>query len=68
MNEKKLMKNDIIDKTKTRAGTIGELFRFMRKRRMWWLMPMIVMLLLVGVLLILASMSSTFAPFIYTLF
>ena len=62
------MKNDMLDKTKSRASTIGELFRFLGKRKMWWLMPMVVMLLLIGALLILASVSSTFAPFIYTLF
>jgi hypothetical protein len=58
----------MLEKSKARAGIIGELFKFLKKRKLWWLMPMIVMLLIVGVLLILATVSSTFAPFIYTLF
>ncbi len=58
----------MLDKTKSRAGIISELFKFLKKRKLWWLMPMITMLLIVGALLILATVSSTFAPFIYTLF
>lgn len=58
----------MLDKTKSRAGIIGELFKFLKKRKLWWLMPMITMLLIVGALLILATVSSSFAPFIYTLF
>lgn len=58
----------MLDKTKSRAGIVGELFGFLKKRRMWWLIPLVVMLLLVGVLLILATVAPAFAPFVYTLF
>lgn len=58
----------MINRTKSRANIMKELFRFLWKRKMWWLVPMIVMLLIFGALLILASASPAFAPFIYTLF
>ena len=58
----------MIDSSKSRAGVIRELFGFLWKRKMWWLFPMIAMLLIFGLLLILASASPAFAPFIYTLF
>lgn len=58
----------MIESTKSRAGIIKELFGFLWKRKMWWLVPMIAMLLIFGFLLILASASPAFAPFIYTLF
>ena len=58
----------MIQKTRSRAGVVKELFGFLWKRKLWWLLPMIVMLLVFGILLILASASPAFAPFIYTLF
>ncbi len=58
----------MLNTTKSRAGVVKELFGFLWKRKMWWLIPMIVMLLLFGALIILASASPAFAPFIYTLF
>lgn len=58
----------MLDSAKSRASILKELFAFLWKRKMWWLIPMIVVLLLVLSLVILASASSTFAPFIYTLF
>lgn len=58
----------MLDKTKSRAGIISELFGFLWKRKMWWLMPLVVMLLIVGALLILATVSPAIAPFVYTLF
>jgi hypothetical protein len=50
-----------------RMGIVGELFRFLWKRKLYWLIPMIVVLIIVGVFLILSANPST-APFIYTLF
>ena len=50
-----------------RFETLGELLRFLWKRRLWWLLPMIVMLVLFILLLIFAQ-GSAIAPFIYTLF
>jgi hypothetical protein len=58
----------MLEKTKSRASVVGELFGFLKKRKMWWLIPLIAMLLVVGLLLILATVSPAFAPFIYTLF
>jgi hypothetical protein len=58
----------MLDKTKSRASVVGELFGFLKKRKMWWLIPLVAMLLVAGLLLILATVSPAFAPFIYTLF
>lgn len=58
----------MLDKTKSRVGVVGELFGFLKKRKMWWLIPLVAMLLVAGLLLILATVSPAFAPFIYTLF
>lgn len=58
----------MLSKTKSRVGIVGELFGFLMKRKMWWLIPLVAMLLVAGLLLILATVSPAFAPFIYTLF
>ena len=51
----------------TRLGILGELMRFLWKRKLWWLIPMIVVLVLFALLLVFAQ-GSALAPFIYTLF
>ncbi len=51
----------------SRLGILGELLRFLWKRKLWWLIPMIVMLIVFAVLLV-AAQGSALAPFIYTLF
>ena len=51
----------------SRLGILGELLRFMWKRKLWWLIPMIVVLVLFAVLLVFAQ-GSAVGPFIYTLF
>ncbi|NCO32613.1 MAG: hypothetical protein AUJ92_14840 [Armatimonadetes bacterium CG2_30_59_28] len=55
-----------IERTRTKLGIIGELFRFLMARKLWWMIPLIVVLILFGVLIILAQ-SSAIAPFIYPL-
>ena len=51
----------------TRLGIIGDLLRFLWRRKLWWMIPMIIMLILFAVLLVFAQ-GSAVAPFIYTLF
>jgi hypothetical protein len=51
----------------SRLGTIGELLRFLWKRRLWWLIPMILVLVFFLVLLV-SAQSSAILPFIYSLF
>ncbi len=51
----------------TQLGTIGELLRFMWRRKLWWMIPMILVLVMFAALLIFA-LGSAIAPFIYTLF
>lgn len=50
-----------------RIGILGELFRFLWKRRLWWIIPMILALVLLTGLLVFAE-GSAIAPFIYSLF
>jgi hypothetical protein len=51
----------------TRLGIIGELLRFLWRRKLWWLIPMMVAVALFAMLMVFAQ-GSTVAPFIYTLF
>ena len=51
----------------SRMGILGELLRFLWKRKLWWMIPMIVMLILFSLFLV-AVQGSAIAPFIYTLF
>jgi Family of unknown function (DUF5989) len=46
---------------------LGELWRFLGKRKKLWLLPIIIICVGLGALLILAK-GSVLAPFIYTLF
>ena len=46
---------------------LGELWRFIKARKIYWLLPLILVVLLLGGLLVLAE-GSVVAPFIYTLF
>ena len=46
---------------------LGEVWNFLKVRKVWWLTPIIIMLILVG-LLIIFSQSSAISPFIYALF
>jgi hypothetical protein len=64
MNDKK---NPKAGSFLTQLGTIGELIRFMWKRKLYWLIPMMLVLVLFAALLIFAQ-GSVIAPFIYTLF
>jgi hypothetical protein len=48
------------------SGFVNELILMLMHNKKWWLTPIIFVLLLFGALIILGS--STYAPFIYTLF
>jgi|GEM_PF-199458 len=47
-------------------GIVAEFVDFILHNKRWWLTPIIIVLLLIGILVILGS--SSFAPFIYTVF
>lgn len=51
----------------SRMGTLGEMFKFFWKRKLYWLIPMIVVLVVFSLLIILGN-SGGIAPFIYTIF
>lgn len=46
---------------------LGELWDFLKVRKVWWLAPIILMLVLVGILIVFGQ-SSALSPFIYALF
>jgi hypothetical protein len=48
------------------AGTIREIFRFLKHNRKWWLIPVLVSSLLLAIAAYLSSSAA--APFIYSLF
>lgn len=50
----------------SRLGTMGELMRFLWKRKLYWMMPMMIVLFLFAALII-AGSAGGLAPFIYTL-
>ncbi|MBI5930864.1 MAG: hypothetical protein HY862_16255 [Chloroflexi bacterium] len=49
-----------------KLGILGEMLRFLWRRKLYWLIPMVVTLLLFAVLMVLSS-SGAAAPFIYSL-
>ncbi len=51
----------------SRVGVLGDLMRFLWKRKLWWLIPMIVALVIFGVLIALGA-SGVLSPFLYSLF
>ena len=55
-----------ISKEQKSVGFLKELLLMLRHNKKWWLTPIILVLLLFGALIIMGS--STYAPFIYTLF
>jgi hypothetical protein len=50
-----------------KAGILGELLRFLWRRKLWWMIPMVLMLLLLATLIVFGQ-GSAVAPFIYSLF
>lgn len=55
-----------IETIKTRSGTVGRLFGYLWKNKLWWLIPLIVVLV-VFFAIILFAQSTPLGPFIYTL-
>ena len=55
-----------ISKEEYSVGFLKELLLMLKHNKKWWLTPIILVLLLFGALIIMGS--STYAPFIYTLF
>lgn len=66
MNDKKNQNfEQIVSETKDK-GFVGELLLMLKHNKKWWLTPIILVLILFGALIIMGS--SSYAPFIYTLF
>jgi hypothetical protein len=49
-------------------GLGRELFDLLRENKKWWLVPILIALVALGVIVAIAMVSPTAAPFIYTLF
>jgi len=49
-----------------RSNTLGELFQFLWKRKLWWLIPLVALVVVVVALLIFANAAGVVAPFLYT--
>jgi uncharacterized protein involved in cysteine biosynthesis len=65
MEEKQEQKKNTSGDFFSRMGTMGELLRFMWKRKLYWLLPMMIFLV---ILIFIVVAGGTAAPFIYTLF
>ncbi len=50
-----------------KLGIVGELLRYLWRKKLWWMIPMLVVLVLLGALIVM-SLSTPVAPFVYTLF
>ena len=46
---------------------LGEIWDFLKVRKVWWLAPIVFMLILCGILIVFGQ-SSALSPFIYSLF
>jgi beta-lactamase regulating signal transducer with metallopeptidase domain len=54
----------VIEQFAQRSTIVGEVFSFMWQRKLWWLTPLAVLILLIGILFVLAQVSSV-APWMY---
>lgn len=46
---------------------LSDLWQYMKERKKYWLAPIILILLLLGILIVIGG-SSSFSPFIYSIF
>jgi len=51
----------------TNASLLGEIWHFLKERKVWWLTPIIIFIVLVGMLIVFGQ-SSAISPFVYALF
>ncbi len=51
-----------------RRGVVGEFWDYLMQNKKWWMLPIIILFLVFGLLLVLATYSSSALPFIYALF
>ena len=56
----------IVEQMTTRAAIVGEVFSFLWQQKLWWLIPLMVIILLLGILFVIAQVSSV-APWMYPL-
>jgi len=66
MKDKKNQNFEQIVGEEKEMGFMSELLSMLKHNKKWWLTPIILVLILFGALIIMGS--SSYAPFIYTLF
>jgi hypothetical protein len=66
MKDKKNQNFEQIVREEKEMGFMSELLLMLKHNKKWWLTPIILVLILFGALIIMGS--SSYAPFIYTLF
>lgn len=57
---------NVLRKLASRTAIVGEVFGFLWQRKLWWLIPLAVLIFLIGILFVVAQVSSV-APFMYPL-
>jgi hypothetical protein len=57
---------NILRQLTTRSAIVAEVFTFLWQRKLWWLMPLAVLIFMIGVLFLIAQVSSV-APWMYPL-
>ena len=57
----------VLQTTRGKFGTAGEMLAFLWRRKLWSLYPMVFVLLVFGILIAVGSASGV-GPFVYTLF
>ena len=56
----------MLDNLKSRLGILGELFLFMREKKLYWIAPIVIILLLMSVFIL--AGQTALGPFIYAVF
>lgn len=56
----------MLENLKSRLGILGELFVFMREKKLYWITPLVLILLLLSVFIL--AGQTALGPFIYAVF
>ena len=56
----------VMEQLANRSSIVAEVFAFLWQRKLWWLMPLAVLIFVIGVLFLIAQVSSV-APWMYPL-
>jgi Na+-translocating ferredoxin:NAD+ oxidoreductase RnfD subunit len=54
----------VLSQVSTRVATVSEVFCFLWQRKLWWLIPLAMLIFVLGLLFVIAQLSSV-APWMY---